>query len=208
MARPRGRHRSRRSSDQRTGVSLRIAVGLAALGLVGLALFLRGPGEAEPQLKPDQKAFVDEVGGVAQRLRHQVGLPPSLVVAMAINETGWGRSDLAKRARNYFGIKAVVGTGTAGFVLADTREFIDGRWVTVRAPFRAYDSLDESLLDLGAFLRSNERYAALQRGLDGPREAAQALATAGYASDPSWAKKLIELIDAYRLERLDIGWLS
>ena len=49
---------------------------------------------------------------------------------MAINETGWGSSELTRRANNYFGIKADVGEGTAGRVVADTREVVNGRVVT------------------------------------------------------------------------------
>ena len=64
---------------------------------------------------------------------------------MAINETGWGTSELAKRANNYFSIKADVGEGTAGRAMQDTREVVDGRVVSIRAAFRAYHSLDESV---------------------------------------------------------------
>jgi len=96
-----------------------------------------------------------------------------------------------------------VGEGTAGRVVADTREIVDGRAVTVRAPFRAYHSLDESVQDLGAFLRANSRYDAIWARAHDPRASALALAQAGYGTDPGWAKKLIALIDGFDLEALD-----
>lgn len=150
-----------------------------------------------------QRAFIHDVGSVARRLRGEIGLPPSLVVAMAINDTGWGQSTLARQAHNYFGIKALVGSGTAGYVIEETQEHLHGRTVTVRAPFRAYASLEESARDLGQFLRSNPRYARVQERHASPREAAWALAAAGYATDPTWADKLIRLIEEYGLEELD-----
>jgi flagellum-specific peptidoglycan hydrolase FlgJ len=130
-------------------------------------------------------------------------LPPSLVTAMAINETGWGSSELSARANNYFGIKADLGDGPDGHVLYDTQEVLDGRVVVVRAEFRAYGSLDESVQDLGAFLHSNSRYDGLWSRAEDPRAAARALATAGYATDPDWSAKLIGLIDTFGLESLD-----
>jgi flagellum-specific peptidoglycan hydrolase FlgJ len=151
----------------------------------------------------DQVTFIEQVGAVARRLRTQVAVPPSLVTAMAINESGWGRSTLSQRAHNYFGIKAEIGTGTAGRVVEETQEVVNGRVITVQAPFRAYYSLEESVRDLGAFLRDNPRYAALGASLPDPRQAAAILAQAGYATDPAWPDKLVTLIDQFQLERFD-----
>jgi lysozyme len=162
------------------------------------------PSAATVTPSSDQAHFIAQVGGVAQRLRAIVGLPPSLVTAMAINETGWGSSELSARAHNYFGIKADLGDGTDGHVLYDTQEVIDGHVVVVHAQFRAYGSLDESVQDLGAFLHANSRYDGLWARAEDPRAAARALAQAGYATDPDWSTKLIALIDAFGLESLDV----
>ena len=161
---------------------------------------------ARPTL--EQTRFINRVGKVAQRLQTAVGLPPSLVTAMAINETGWGSSELSTRANNYFGIKAEVGEGTAGRVLYDTQEVIDGRVIVVRANFRAYRSIDESVQDLGTFLHQNSRYDALWARAGDPRASAILLARAGDATDPQWPAKLIALIDSFGLESLDVPpWL-
>ena len=160
------------------------------------------------RLAPAQASFVGRVGQVARRLQADVGLPPSLITAMAINETGWGSSELSNRVNNYFGIKADVGQGTVGSTVFDTREVIDGRAVVVRAPFRAYRSLDESVQDLGRFLHTNSRYDDVWKRADDPRASALALARAGYATDPEWAPKLIGLIDSFGLDALDgPGWM-
>ncbi len=152
-----------------------------------------------------QAQFIARVASAAQRFRTTVGLPPSLVTAMAINETGWGSSELSARANNYFGIKAEVGDGTTGHIVYDTHEVIDGHVVLIRAPFRAYASLDESVQDLGAFLHANSRYDGLWAHAEDPRATARALARAGYATDPDWAPKLIALIDSFGLDALDVA---
>jgi lysozyme len=175
---------------------------VAAAALVLLLLealqALRAP-SPPAALTDEQRLFIGQVGGVARRLRPDVGLAPSLVTAMAINETGWGQSSLSRVAHNYFGIKAPPGQG----VLEPTQEVIEGRWVTVWARFRAYDSLEESVRDLGQFLRANPRYDAVWPTAINPRLTARTLLAAGYATDPDWADKLIRLIDGYNLEALD-----
>jgi flagellum-specific peptidoglycan hydrolase FlgJ len=201
------RRRSSRSVPRRvSGVLLPVlaTVGLI-LALLGVAVALRGLGVSSMVVAPteEQRVFIDEVGGVARRLRHEVGLAPSLVTAMAINESGWGQSSLTRRAHNYFGIKAEVGQGSMGDVLEPTQEVLGGRTITVWSRFRAYRSLEESVRDLGQFLHTNPRYADLWPRAANPRVTARALAGAGYATDPDWPDKLIRLIDTYNLDALD-----
>jgi flagellum-specific peptidoglycan hydrolase FlgJ len=158
---------------------------------------------ASPSLTTDQASFIAEVGGAATRLRAQTGLPPSLMVAMAINETGWGKSTLAVQGKNYFGIKALSGMGTAGSIEVNTWEVQDGQKVAVRAPFRAYLSLDDALVDLGGFLRGNPRFASVWHQGNDPVVLARSMQQAGYATDPLWPDKLGGIIDRYGLRSLD-----
>jgi lysozyme len=191
---------ARRSrARRRTSMLPLLGAGALVVLLLQVLQTLRAPGPPTP-LTDEQRLFIGQVGGAARRLRPEVGLPPSLVTAMAINETGWGRSSLSRLAHNYFGIKAA--PGSQG-VLEPTQEVIEGRWVTVWARFRAYASLEESVRDLGQFLRANPRYDAVWPTAINPRLTARTLLAAGYATDPDWADKLIRLIDSYNLEALD-----
>jgi Mannosyl-glycoprotein endo-beta-N-acetylglucosaminidase len=154
-------------------------------------------------LSDDQRAFITDVGAAATRLQSRTGLAPSLVVAIAINETGWGKSVLARDGNNYFGIKALTGPGTAGTLSVDTWEVQDGQTISVRAPFRAYTSLDDSISDLGDFLHASRRFSSVwQQGSD-PGAIARAMQQAGYATDPAWPDKLVRIIDRYGLRSLD-----
>lgn len=155
------------------------------------------------QLSSEQTAFIDQVGAVARRWRGEIGLAPSLVTAIAINESGWGKSRLAVDAHNYFGIKAHRGLGTAGSVSYETWEVVNGETITITASFRAYYTLEESVRDLGTFLHTASRYQPVWAVGNNPEAAARALLQAGYATDPAWADKLIRIMRTYGLGRLD-----
>ena len=76
--------------------------------------------------------------------------------------------------------------------------------VVVQAPFRAYRTLEESIDDHGKFFTSNKRYANALALAGDPQAFAHAIQSAGYATDPSYASKLIGLMNKYDLYRFDI----
>ena len=71
------------------------------------------------------------------------------------------------------------------------------------AAFRRYNSMEESFIDHGLFFVENGRYASAMAVRDDPRAFAAAINRAGYATDPSYASKLIGLMDRYNLYRYD-----
>jgi flagellar rod assembly protein/muramidase FlgJ len=129
------------------------------------------------------------------------GVPASITIAQAALESAWGDSGLAKAGNNLFGIKA--DSRWRGETLTmNTREFIKGQWLVVPAKWRKYGSWQASIDDHAAFLRGNPRYRPCF--LCQTTEAfARALLTAGYATDPGYADKLINMIDKYQLAMLD-----
>lgn len=147
--------------------------------------------------------FISAVGDAARGLRGTTRVPASVTVAQAILESDWGRSRLTRQGNNLFGIKALNGAaGPAGVVTLSTWEHVDGADVVVQAPFRAYYSLQQSIDDHARFL-SGRRYAGAIAVADDPRAFAHELQSAGYATDPSYATKLISLMDRYNLYRFD-----
>jgi flagellum-specific peptidoglycan hydrolase FlgJ len=145
--------------------------------------------------------FIALIGPAAQASRLQTSIPASFVVAQAALESGWGESGLAKRAKNLFGIKADRSWAGQRITL-NTREFLIQQWVVIPADWRAYPDWQACLGDHGQFLRRNKRYAACFACTTG-KTFAQAVAKAGYATDPRYADKLIAMIDKYQLEALD-----
>lgn len=137
-------------------------------------------------------AFIDTIAPLAQRVQDRYGVPASLVIAQAALETGWGESVIGG---NYFGIK---GKG----IDAQTLECIGGKLVSVRDSFARHGGLDASCEAYGNLLASNARYAAVGKSESGI-EAAEAVAKAGYATDPNYASKLKDIIRQHQLTRFD-----
>lgn len=154
---------------------------------------------------PDaQQTFLKQAEGAAVAAKSQTGVPASVTVAQAILESDWGRSTLATGASNYFGIKAMGGLGNDGVVWLPTSEFnADGQEYQTISPFRAYKSLTDSLVDHDRLLSGLARYAPAMQAASDPRQFAQLLSQAGYSTDPSYADKLIALMDSYNLYGLD-----
>ncbi|WP_288958788.1 LysM peptidoglycan-binding domain-containing protein [uncultured Leuconostoc sp.] len=140
----------------------------------------------------------------AQAATAGTGVLASVTVAQAILESGWGQSALASAPyHNLFGIKKGFGW-TGAVVNMNTSEFENGKWVTVVAPFRAYGSQMASFQDHTNFLLANSRYAA--NGVtNAPNYIAMAtgLQAAGYATAPTYASALINLVERYNLQSLD-----
>ena len=148
--------------------------------------------------------FIDAVGAAARKSQKLTSVPASVTVAQAILESDWGRSRLTRQANNLFGIKALGNaTGPAGVVSLATWEHTSGGDVIVQAPFRAYYTLEQSIDDHGKFFTSNHRYATALADASDARAFAEDIQEAGYATDPSYAGKLIGLMDRYNLYRFD-----
>ncbi|TYA14406.1 mannosyl-glycoprotein endo-beta-N-acetylglucosamidase [Paenibacillus faecis] len=145
----------------------------------------------------DRAEFIAAIAPDAVKDWHQSGVPASLTIAQAALESNWGSSGLARQANNLFGIK---GNGPAGSVMMPTTEYRNGSPIRIHAPFRKYRSWAESIADHTRLLQ-NKRYAGVLRRSG--QEAAKAVAAAGYATDPSYASKLIGLMDKYNLYQYD-----
>ena len=131
---------------------------------------------------------------------------PSLTGAQAALESGWGTSTLSKPPyNNNFGIKAS-GDWTGRTVKMPTREWNGSQYITVQADFRAYDNINDSVRDHGAFFTSTEWRRNNYSKVIGERDyikGARALQSSGYATDPRYANKLIEIIEQYGLNKWD-----
>ena len=127
---------------------------------------------------------------------------PSITIAQAILESNWGRSS---PQNNIFGIKAN-SRWKGKTQKLKTKEWDGEKMISVMANFRAYDSIENSILDHGILLTAL-RYSAVRETTD-YKAAAIALQKAGYATDPNYAKKLISIIESYKLYEYDKKKLS
>lgn len=142
--------------------------------------------------------FIDKIATPAQTSGREFQMFPSIIIAQAILESDWGRSQLAKESNNLFGIKA---EETDQSIILPTQEFREGKMDTEEAAFKIYDSLDESILDHSYFLMGKTYQAA--KDAQNYKIAAQAIQNGGYATDPYYSDKLISIIDEYELDVYD-----
>lgn len=149
-----------------------------------------------------QAEFICKVGALATEDMRKTGILAALTTAQAIIESASGTSELATKANALFGIKAD-GRWKGKTYSKPTQEYLNGKWVTVNAPFRAYDSWEESIADHSAFLTGNPRYAKVVGERD-YKAACQYIHEAGYATAPTYAESLVFTIEKYALNRFNV----
>ncbi len=123
------------------------------------------------------------------------GVPASITLAQGALESGDGNSTLAKRANNHFGIKCHNDwTGRKVYQDDDARNEC----------FRKYASVEDSYRDHSDYLRAKSRYAFLfELDITDYKGWAKGLKKAGYATNPTYAEKLIDIIEKFDLHRFD-----
>lgn len=153
--------------------------------------------------KHTRQQFIDKLAPLAIEDMRKTGVPASLTIAQAILESADGNSTLAQQANNLFGMK---GKGPAGSIRLATKEYRNGEWITVQADFRKYNNWTESVADhSNLFINGVSWNRNLYRGVIGADgiTAAREVAKAGYATDPDYAQKLINLIVDHQLVKYD-----
>lgn len=161
---------------------------------------------ATSRLAADQRAFLANATAIARTSQRRYGVPASVVIAQAVLESGWGRSDLSRSARNYFGMTC--GRAGAGPVATGCRHGPDR--VCDRAgcrpailSFRVYRSMHDSFADHGRLLSTEPRYGKAFAARGNPKTMVRRMAKAGYATDPRYADRVIRIMTKYRLHRHD-----
>lgn len=169
---------------------------------------LKDYGITPSKLKSDTKymKFINGIKEGAIKNYKKYKILPSITIAQAILETGWGNSDLAGKYNNLFGIKADK-SWTGQYVTLETSEFSN---TIINDKFRKYEDKNQSIYDHAKFLYENKRYKE-----NGVFEAntykvqANALQEAGYSTlmdnngEKIYSKKLIQLIQQYNLQLID-----
>ena len=122
-------------------------------------------------------------------------IPASITLAQGLLESGAGQSTLARKSNNHFGIKC--GSDWQGKTV---RHNDDARGEC----FRAYKHPKQSYEDHSKFLAGRPRYASLFKlKITDYKGWARGLKKAGYATDPRYAQRLIDIIELYDLDKYD-----
>jgi N-acetylmuramoyl-L-alanine amidase len=149
-------------------------------------------------------SFIDEIAPYAQEIGLENDILPSLIIGQAILESASGKSELAQKGKNLFGIK---GSYNGESVTILTKEFVNGEKIKVSAAFCKYPSWRESIEALAnKYVNGVSWNRDLYRAVVGEkdyRKAAHAVKNAGYATDPAYPNKVINVIEKYNLTKYD-----
>ena len=161
---------------------------------IAVALFLSLTGSAQVRWNQAYQQYIDQYKDIAIEQMQRYHIPASITLAQGLFESGAGTSALTRRTNNHFGIKCHGWTGRTSYHDDDKSNEC----------FRAYDSAYDSYEDHSKFLASGQRYKSLfslkQTDYKGW---AKGLKAAGYATNPQYANKLIEIIQLYKLYQYD-----
>jgi len=153
------------------------------------------PESNDEPLTGDSKDFLAQLSLPARLASEQSGVPHHLILAQAALESGWGQRQIRREngepSFNIFGVKAS-GSWKGPTTEITTTEFENGEAKKIKAKFRVYSSYLEALSDYVNLLSRNPRYAAVTQAATA-EQGAQALQSAGYATDPQYARKLTSM---------------
>ena len=145
------------------------------------------------------------------------GILASVSLAQFILESGYGKSELAQNANNYFGMKKSLSGNTWGGSAWDgtsiytkkTQEYENGAYVTVSADFRKYPSVEKSIADHSAYLLGAKNGAKLRydglKGCTDYKKTVQIIKDGGYATSPTYVENLCSIIEKWKLTQYDVA---
>ena len=149
-----------------------------------------------------KEMYLEQFKFIAISEMQRSGIPASIKMAQGMMESQAGRSELAMNANNHFGIKCKSTWNGATYLYIDDDKDTAGN--LTHSCFRMYNSAEDSYVDHTEFIIGRSRYKELFSLSKFDFESwANGLKRCGYASDPLYAKKLIDLIKKYNLQSLD-----
>ena len=151
----------------------------------------------DEKIKDKKQTFIEKIKPLSEKIETEYKIKPIITITQAAHESNWGQSKLTKEANNLFGMIASpfwIKKEKPVYEI-ETKEFENNRWITKKRPFRKYESWLESLKDWASLITGAKRYQiAKYYAIKGDiEEYAKAVSKAGYATDPKYAEKLINI---------------
>jgi flagellum-specific peptidoglycan hydrolase FlgJ len=149
-------------------------------------------------------SFITDLIPHAQKVGTEFNILPSLILAQACLESDYGKSGLAVQGLNLFGIK---GSFNGQNIPMHTNEYINDKWIKVVASFRKYPSWYESLKDLADLYHAGVSWDRNKyKNIIGEKDinkACRYVHADGYATDPNYPSKLLNIVNQYKLTQFD-----
>ena len=146
--------------------------------------------------------FVEQIAKCVKKYAYVYGIEVhSPIIAQAILESGWGKSGLASKYHNYFGLKCGSFWKGKSVNMATKEEYKVGTLTNIRDNFRVYDSMEDGVKGYFEFINTS-RYSNL-KGVKSPEEYVRRLKADGYATSSKYVDNVIRVIRDNKLTRFD-----
>lgn len=132
-------------------------------------------------------SYIEQHKKVAQQLMKETGVPASVILAVAIHESAFGNSRVAKNLNNHFGIKG------------------KNNSTAIRSAYKGYDSVKLSYNDFIDLLRRKKSTQGLFDKYNSTDYNAwvRGISRSGYSATKGWSSKVLSTIDRYNLDEFD-----
>ena len=146
--------------------------------------------------------FVEQIAKCVKKYAYVYGIEVhSPIIAQAILESGWGKSCLASKYHNYFGLKCGSSWKGKSVNMATKEEYKVGTLTNIRDNFRVYDSMEAGVKGYFDFINKS-RYANL-KGVKSPEEYVRRIKADGYATSSKYVDNIMRVIRDNKLTRFD-----
>ena len=146
--------------------------------------------------------FIEQIADCVEKYAYVYGIEVhSPIIAQAILESGWGKSSLASKYHNYFGLKCGGAWKGKSVNMATKEEYKVGTLTNIRDNFRVYDSMEDGVKGYFDFINTR-RYVNL-KGVRSPEEYVRRIKADGYATSSTYVDSLMRIIRDNNLTRFD-----
>jgi flagellum-specific peptidoglycan hydrolase FlgJ len=144
--------------------------------------------------KYTSESYIQMFKDDAIRIMHETGVPASIVLGVAMHESGCGNSALAQHLNNQFGVKG-----------GETVVYYNKHNKKVRTAYKQYDSVMESFEDFARIMTEKKQFSHLADEFTHYDYAgwAKGIQHNGYCSSHKWASQVLTIIRKYQLSDLD-----
>jgi len=133
------------------------------------------------------KTYINKHSPAAQELMRETGVPASVILAVAIHESAYGNSRIARYLNNHFGIKG------------------KNNSKKIRSAYKGYGSVKESYRDFVGLLQRRKATKPLfnKHNSEDYQNWVKGIARSGYSESSDWSRKVISTINSYHLDKFD-----
>jgi flagellum-specific peptidoglycan hydrolase FlgJ len=143
--------------------------------------------------KNTSESYIEQFKDNAIAIMHETGIPASIILGVAMHESGNGNSTIAQHLNNQFGVK-----GGPGVTFYKNNK-------KVHSSYKKYDSILESFEDFARILTERKKFSHLAEDLNQSdyEKWVKGIEHAGYASSRKWGAQVLGIIRKYHLNEFD-----